>query len=99
MTGTSSPHDEVRRACVDAGLPAGRLFTTGMPVARKFSLPLSKTDARAMLGLPEDKKIYLIMTGGIGCGDAVSLCDSILRVPDESSLLCVLPGAMSCAPR
>lgn len=45
-----------------------------------------------MLGLPEDKKIYLIMTGGIGCGDAVSLCDSILRVPDESSLLCVLPG-------
>ena len=54
--------------------------------------PLSKTDARAMLGLPEDKKIYLIMTGGIGCGDAVSLCDSILRVPDENSLLCVLPG-------
>ena len=83
LDGYFLPHDEVRRACVDAGLPAGRLFTTGMPVARKFSLPLSKTDARAMLGLPEDKKIYLIMTGGIGCGDAVSLCDSILRVPDE----------------
>lgn len=92
LDGYFLPHDEVRKACVDVGLPAGRLFTTGMPVARKFSLPLSKTDARAMLGLPEDKKIYLIMTGGIGCGDAVSLCDSILRVPDESSLLCVLPG-------
>ena len=92
LDGYFLPHDEVRRSCVDAGLPAGRLFTTGMPVARKFSLPLSKTDARAMLGLPEDKKIYLIMTGGIGCGDAVSLCDSILRVPDENSLLCVLPG-------
>lgn len=92
LDGYFLPHDEVRKACVDAGLPAGRLFTTGMPVARKFSLPLSKTDARAMLGLPEDKKIYLIMTGGIGCGDAVSLCDSILRVPDENSLLCVLPG-------
>lgn len=82
----------VKEALDAAGLPAGRLFTTGMPVARKFSSPLSKTDARAMLGLPEDKKIYLIMTGGIGCGDAVSLCDSILRVPDENSLLCVLPG-------
>ena len=92
LDGYFLPHDEVRKACVDVGLPAGRLFTTGMPVARKFSLPLSKTDARAMLGLPEDKKIYLIMTGGIGCGDAVSLCDSILRVPDENSLLCVLPG-------
>lgn len=92
LDGYFLPHDEVRKACVDAGLPGDRLFTTGMPVARKFSLPLSKTDARAMLGLPEDKKIYLIMTGGIGCGDAVSLCDSILRVPDENSLLCVLPG-------
>ena len=39
-----------------------------------------------------DKRIYLIMTGGIGCGDAVSLCDAIRRVPDEQSLLCVLPG-------
>ena len=38
-------------------------------------------------------KPYIIgVTGGIGCGDAVSLCDSILRVPDENSLLCVLPG-------
>ena len=44
------------------------------------------------LGLPADKKIYLIMTGGIGCGDAVSLCDAIRRVPDENALLCVLPG-------
>ena len=32
------------------------------------------------------------MTGGIGCGDAVSLCDAIRRVPDENALLCVLPG-------
>lgn len=29
---------------------------------------------------------------GIGCGDAVSLCDAIRRVPDENALLCVLPG-------
>lgn len=92
LDGYFLPHDEVRRACVDAGLPGDRLFTTGMPVARKFSSPLGKTDARAMLGLPEDKKIYLIMTGGIGCGDAVSLCDAIRRVPDENALLCVLPG-------
>lgn len=45
-----------------------------------------------MLGLPQDQKIYLIMTGGIGCGDAVSLCNAIRRVPDAQSLLCVLPG-------
>ena len=32
------------------------------------------------------------MSGGIGCGDAVALCDSIRRMPDEEALLCVLPG-------
>ena len=32
------------------------------------------------------------MTGGIGCGDAVTLCEAIRRVPDEDALLCVLPG-------
>ena len=47
---------------------------------------------RAALGLPQDRKIYLIMTGGIGCGDAVTLCDAIRRFPDERALLCVLPG-------
>ena len=61
------------------------------PVAARFLAPMDKA-ARAALGLPADKKIYLIMTGGIGCGDAVSLCDAIRRVPDENALLCVLPG-------
>lgn len=64
----------------------------GMPVAARFLAPMDKAAARAALGLPADKKIYLIMTGGIGCGDAVSLCDAIRRVPDENALLCVLPG-------
>ena len=86
------PHSEVRELCIQAGMPAEKLIVSGMPVAARFLAPMDKAAARAALGLPADKKIYLIMTGGIGCGDAVSLCDSILRVPDESSLLCVLPG-------
>lgn len=32
------------------------------------------------------------MTGGIGCGDAISLCKKLRRIPDGNSLLCVLPG-------
>lgn len=86
------PHSEVRELCIQAGIPAEKLIVSGMPVAARFLAPMDKAAARAALGLPADKKIYLIMTGGIGCGDAVSLCDSILRVPDENSLLCVLPG-------
>ena len=86
------PHNEVRELCIQAGMPAEKLIVTGMPVAARFLAPMDKAAARAALGLPADKKIYLIMTGGIGCGDAVSLCDAIRRVPDENALLCVLPG-------
>ena len=92
LDGYFLPHPEVKAACMAAGMPADRLIVTGMPVAAKFREKLSRPEAREMLGLPQDKKIYLIMTGGIGCGDAVALCDTIRRVPDDDSLLCVLPG-------
>ena len=92
LDGYFVPHEEVRGDCARAGVPAEKLHTTGMPVAAKFTLPMTKEEAREKLALPMDKRIYLIMTGGIGCGDAVSLCDAIRRVPDEQSLLCVLPG-------
>lgn len=92
LNGYFLPHDAVRSACVQAGMPAEKLFVTGMPVAQKFCTALSRTQARDLLALPQEKKIYLIMTGGVGCGDAVTLCDAIRRVPDENTLLCVLPG-------
>ena len=92
LDGYFVPHEEVRGDCARAGVPAEKLHTTGMPVAAKFTLPMTKEEAREKLALPMDKRIYLIMTGGIGCGDAVSLCDAIRRVPDKQSLLCVLPG-------
>ncbi len=92
LDGYFLPHEEVFDLCVQAGMPRDKLIVSGMPVAERFKTKLDKATARDILGLPMDKRIYLIMTGGIGCGDAVSLCDAIRRVPDENALLCVLPG-------
>lgn len=92
LTGYFLPHGEVKAACAAAGIPAERLFVTGMPVAMNFKSEMTRQDARKALDLPQDRKIYLIMTGGIGCGDAMSLCSAIRRIPDENSLLCVLAG-------
>lgn len=92
LDGYFLPHADVRADCIAAGMAEERLFVSGMPVAAKFTEPMTREDARVQLGLPQDRKIYLVMTGGIGCGDAVTLCDAIRRVPDEDSLLCVLPG-------
>ncbi len=86
------PHKDVREECLAAGMPEEKLVVTGMPVSAAFRAPGTKEEARAALSLPEEKKIYLVMTGGIGCGDALSLCRTLRRVPDEQSLICVLPG-------
>ena len=92
LDGYFLPHEAVRADCIAAGMPEEKLIVSGMPVAAKFTAPMTKQAARELLGLPQDKRIYLIMTGGIGCGDAVTLCEAIRRVPDEDALLCVLPG-------
>ena len=86
------PHADVKADCINAGISSEKLIVTGMPVSRKFAESTPKADARKALGLPADKKIYLIMTGGIGCGDAVSLCEKLHRIPSDETLFCVLPG-------
>ena len=91
LDGYFLPHEDVMADCIKAGMPAEKLFVTGMPVAEKFTVSMTKAQAREELGLPQDKKIYLVMTGGIGCGDAVTLCNTLRRIPDDS-IICTLPG-------
>lgn len=92
LDGYFLPHEQVRQACQRAGIPAEKLIVTGMPVAAAFHTDMTKAQARDALGIPTAAKMYLVMTGGIGCGDAIGLCDRLLQVPDEDALLCVLAG-------
>ena len=86
------PHEAVKQECVSAGIPAEKLIVTGMPVAAGFRDAMTKAEAREILSIPPEKKLYLVMTGGIGCGDAIGLCDRLLVLPDEDALICVLAG-------
>ncbi len=86
------PHELVRQKCEQAGMPAEKLIVTGMPVDEAFRKPMAKEEARSILGIPVNAKVYMIMTGGIGCGDAISLCDALLTMPDEDALIYVLAG-------
>jgi processive 1,2-diacylglycerol beta-glucosyltransferase len=92
LDGYFLPHELVRRECEAAGIPADKLIVTGMPVDAAFRAPMSKAEARGLLGIPALAKVYLIMTGGIGCGDAIGLCDALLELPDEDALILVLAG-------
>ena len=92
LDGYFLPHEMVRQECERAGIPSDRLIVTGMPVADVFRNCMPKPEAREKLGIPSQAKVYLIMTGGIGCGDAISLCDTLLKLPDEDAVICVLAG-------
>ena len=92
LDGYFLPHELVREKCEQAGMSAEKLIVTGMPVDEVFRKPMSKSEARGILGIPEQAKVYLIMTGGIGCGDAISLCDTLLALPDSDALIYVLAG-------
>ena len=92
LDGYFLPHALVRQECAEAGIPEERLIVTGMPVAEEFRVPMTKAEARDALDVPQGAKLYLVMTGGIGCGDALGLCEKLLAFPDEDALLCVLAG-------
>ena len=73
------------------GIPESIIHETGIPVAKKFSTDVSQADARRHLGIPEDKPIYLVMSGGIGGGSTVGLCEALAR-SDEDFIAYVLIG-------
>ena len=57
LDGYFLPHADVRADCIAAGMAEERLFVSGMPVAAKFTEPMTREDARVQLGLPQDRKI------------------------------------------
>lgn len=60
---------EIRQALMARGVPAERVLVSGIPVDARFGAPrLPLEELRAALGLPLDRRIVLIMGGGVGIG-------------------------------
>ena len=85
-------HADLISECVERGMKKEHLVATGIPVHKGFSEPMSKEQARSLLAIPQDKKMYLIMTGGMGCGKILELCTELLKNPKPDLLLYVLCG-------
>lgn len=85
------PHADLTAELTAKGMDKEHLIPTGIPVSPRFTLHTEKSEARKLLGLPTDKKIVLIMTGGVGCGNSGEICASLLSLNKEL-FLCVLAG-------
>jgi processive 1,2-diacylglycerol beta-glucosyltransferase len=75
------------------GMDAAKLVPTGIPVAHRFCADTPRAEARRQLGFPENAPVFLVMTGGEGCGDAVTLTSRILAaLGGADARVVVLPG-------
>lgn len=92
MDGYFIPHKDLIPELTQKGLDAAILYPTGIPVSPKFAQRLEMTAARERLSLPAEKKIYLVMTGGAGCGHISDLCQELREWEREDFLACVLVG-------
>lgn len=89
------PHEDLRKEVAGNGIPEDRLICTGIPVRGIFQEPMTRKQARNYLALPEKSRVVLVMTGGIGGGNAVALCRELYRLADPDTLVYVLCGRNS----
>lgn len=87
-----APCGLVAEELADCGIPKEIIIPTGIPVNPAFSHHTPKPEARRMLGLPEDKHIILIMTGGVGCENMLELCKEVYSRRDDNTLILVMVG-------
>lgn len=71
-------HEDLRAELVEKGIPSERLIVTGIPVDEKFAQHMDKAAARNYLAIPQQQNVFLVMSGGIGVGNAGAICDEIL---------------------
>lgn len=82
-------NERLRYRAVKKGIPTEKIKALGIPINPKFLIPVSKEQAREDLGLPMDKKIMLIMGGGLGLGFDVENIDKILSSINDAHIMIV----------
>ncbi|MGN1095541.1 MAG: hypothetical protein ACI4QR_04060 [Eubacteriales bacterium] len=92
LDGYFTPHESISEDFAKRGTPRERIYTTGIPVSAKFSERISMKEAREILEIPQDKKMFLFMTGGVGCENMLALCDRFLGKTGEDDIAYVLVG-------
>ncbi len=63
------PHEGLKPLLVERGIEQGRVAVAGLPISPSFEKgAASGTMARALLGLPEGRRLALVVGGGAGVG-------------------------------
>lgn len=89
------PHADLKAVFIERGIDEEKLIVSGIPVSSAFRQKSDKSKARKLLGIPEDKKVFLLMTGGEGGGDAEKLSKAIALRGGKDIFIPVICGRNS----
>lgn len=87
MTGYFAASEEVAFRMRAAGIPAGRIRVTGIPVMPAFADPLDRKACARHFGLDPARRTILLMGGGGGLGGLDETAAMLLRLEHDSQRL------------
>ena len=85
-----SPSDYFDDQLLAKGFKLEQIRHLGIPVQTKFSETIDKLEARNALGLKRDMFTIMIMNGGVGFGDNLSLIKNIMKSKHKDKFQIVL---------
>lgn len=92
LSGYFVPHEDMKQYLMDNHIPEECIHVTGIPVDSRFDQHISKDTARDTLKIDRKAKVYLLMTGGVGCENMMGICDAMLPALRGNDQLLVMTG-------
>lgn len=75
--------EDTKGRLVARGIPEESVWVTGIPIARKFSEPIDELAVRRRMGLRDDLRTLLVLSGGFGMGPVQQILESLDQVDAE----------------
>jgi len=82
--------EELKYYMIRRGIGSDKLYNYGLPIPKSFRRTLGKWAARNYLVIPQDKRVYLVLTGGMGYDEVTGICTEMLGAEEEDFLLYLL---------
>ncbi len=77
---------------VRQGFKPENMCVSGIPIDPKFNLEMSKDEAKGLLGIPKNKRVIVILSGGAGCGKIVKLVKKLEKRLCDNMLMYIFVG-------
>jgi len=81
--------DILKKEMMDRGINALKIHVTGIPVDRKFNMPVNREEKMAELGLDVNLPTVLVMGGGLGLGSIEEILETTDKIDRPLQLIVV----------